>query len=390
MNNKTSGRIEDIEVLRAVAIIFTLFSHAGHNSAYAAVGNYASFWSGVDLFLVISGFIISRDLIANMSSAPSTERCWAVIFAFWIRRFFRIFPSALLWLAIPIILSVTFNRLGEFGVPSTNIADSTSAILSVANIHAWSCFNQKVVCSNVYSPYWSLSLEEQFYWALPIVFIFSRKKLPYVLGAFVLAQFFIPRQPGELMWYLRTDALMLGVLLTIFTQHPLYRYLDPQFLSRRKIAVPFIALLIWCLVAAIAGKGIAPFSTGIVAIIAAVLVLIASYDRNYLIRSASIRKVFVWIGSRSYALYLIHMPARIFTHELWNRLDPGADPASSPVYTTLRFFLVAIPLMLVLAEMNYRFIEVPLRRKGHILSENMKSRIAAPLTQKQGPRLRGL
>jgi peptidoglycan/LPS O-acetylase OafA/YrhL len=61
---------------------------------------------------------------------------------------------------------------------------------------------------------------------------------------------------------------------------------------------------------------------GLIAILSALLVLSASYDNNYFFRNSWIKPVFMWIGSRSYALYLTHLPSYFLTREIWFRIEP--------------------------------------------------------------------
>ncbi|MEE8618315.1 MAG: hypothetical protein V3S86_03480, partial [Nitrosomonadaceae bacterium] len=82
-----------------------------------------------------------------------------------------------------------------------------------------------------------------------------------------------------------------------------------------------------------------------------------------------IKSIFLWIGSRSYGLYLIHIPTYYMTYELWFRI---AGPDFGITYTTL-LLLTAIPLLCVLTEINFRLVEVPLRRKGAAIANRMIS-----------------
>src|SRR5579885_546467 len=101
-----AGRIDDIEALRAVAILFVVFSHlpallTWPNSKLDYLHNYFAFWTGVDLFFAISGFVIARELVPKLAAAAdgSSEQVWRIILAFWIKRAWRILPSAWTWIA---------------------------------------------------------------------------------------------------------------------------------------------------------------------------------------------------------------------------------------------------------------------------------------------------
>ncbi|MCB1709543.1 MAG: acyltransferase family protein, partial [Halioglobus sp.] len=84
---------------------------------------------GVDLFFAISGFIIARDLVPRLRACQSqTEWLNASLF-FWIKRAFRILPSAWFWLALILLLSVAFNSTGVFGSFRANFEATIAGIL---------------------------------------------------------------------------------------------------------------------------------------------------------------------------------------------------------------------------------------------------------------------
>lgn len=380
MNNNSNGRIDDIEVLRAVAILITIAGHLQYvfpwgNSTLRSADLNFGLWSGVDLFFAISGFVIARDLLSRLDKAQDNEVFWRASFAFWIRRIYRIWPTSWLWITILTIVSLTSwpHHSGDKAVGP--LADFSAIALQVANFHFWSCLNGGAPnqCGNAYV-WWSLSLEEQFYILLPLAALLFRKKLPYALGIVVLVQIFIPRPVFSLLWSVRTDAICLGVLLAIFSRHPIYKIVEPRFMEKRHFAVLVVAVLIFLLVdlpSTLAGKiGVVPFSTGLVAIVSVALVLIASYNKGYIARSQTLKVVLMWVGSRSYAIYLIHAVVTPITRIIWSYIEPSGT-VFGPNYT-LRFFAVWLLLMLSLSELNYRFIEVPLRRKGRIFARNME------------------
>ena len=98
----------------------------------------------------------------------------------------------------------------------------------------------------------------------------------------------------------------------------------------------------------------------------------ACRDRDYLLSKGPLKRLLVWVGARSYAIYLIHIPAFFLTREIWFRLDPanaGSDTAYMPVFAA-----TALLLILIASELNYRFIEMPLRRRGVLLAERIEAR----------------
>jgi peptidoglycan/LPS O-acetylase OafA/YrhL len=380
----THGRIDDIEILRAVAVIFVLIEHCRIN-LFPWMGLYQSplfvyfgFWNGVDLFFAISGFVIARSLLPTLAAAGSRPAYFNATLAFWVRRAWRLLPSAWLWLAAIMISVVFFNRSHAFGRFGPNIEGTVAAVLDVANFRIAQIYG--VSDAGASFPYWSLSLEEQFYILLPIVAFLSGRRLPYVLGAGVLLQFFLPRTettPIELVFnQIRSDALLLGVLIAIWSRTPTYRLFDPSALKGRPLlGMGIFGFFVFLLAAAGSLKlHLVTFQIGLVALISAVLVLLASFDRDYLIPNGALKRIMLWVGSRSYALYLIHIPAYFLTREIWFRLEP-AGTIFTKAYT-LRFILTAFVLMVILAEFNYRIVEIPLRRRGARIAQRLAQRTA--------------
>jgi peptidoglycan/LPS O-acetylase OafA/YrhL len=381
------GRIGDIELLRAVAVIFVIIQHAGSNLFPWGGGRilthlyyYFNFGIGVDLFFAISGFVIARSLLPDLRRQTSTAGFFNSAIAFWVRRAWRLLPSAWLWLALILLAVLFFNRSGAYGGISTNIEATVTAVLNVANFRFAQVFHHYDPGASF--PYWSLSLEEQFYILLPFVAWVAGRWLPYVMAASVLAQFFIVRS-GEAasqfeitMSVVRSDALCLGVLIAIWSRYPSYRLAEPTGLKGLALVrLAVLAFLLLCLPSlGSPNLHLVSFSMGMVALVSAMLVLIASFDGDYLFPDGIVKRVMLWIGSRSYALYLIHIPVYYGTRELWFRLEPAGTVFDGRY--TVRFTVTALLLLIILAELNYRFVETPLRRRGARISEHILGRVA--------------
>lgn len=374
-------RIEDIELLRAIGIFYVLSEHALGNliawpsPTLAHVYSHIRGASGVDLFFAISGFVISRDLLPKLMASRSPHEFFYTTLAFWVRRIWRIFPSAWLWLVLILFATLFFNHSGAFKSLEAALRGTYGALLQIANLSFVLCFGhvetQYECGANFY--YWSLSLEEQFYMLLPLTAFLLRKWLPWALIVLVVVQMVYPRDLLGSM--IRTDALLIGALIAIWSHTSSYRRLEPRFLRNSPMARAGITLTL-CLAlgmaAALHTKMLAPYRLGIIAIPAGLLVLLASYNRNYLAMPSFLRPFMLWVGSRSCTIYLIHIPAFFITRELWFRLSPpGTDFNSTH---TLPFILTAALVMLVLCETNFRFVEAPFRKKGSVISARLLQR----------------
>jgi len=321
-------------------------------------------WSGVDLFFVISGFVITRDLLPKLQVAGSRQESLRVSVSFWIRRAWRLIPSAWLWLFVILVASVFFNDLGAWGSLRSNFEGALAAVLNVANLRVWVVYGNFEVGSTF--PYWSLSLEEQFYLIFPFVILFSGRRFPLVLGIIVVAQLVFPRTPLGIM--LRTDALALGALIAVWANTDSYKLFDPKFLNSVLSRCLVLGVLAVSLIFVGGDDLHIPIEFSLVAYVSAILVFIASFDKDYILPKGLIKSIATWIGARSYAIYLIHTPAYFATREIWFRYEPEGTVFNDSY--GMEFLLTALLLIVVFAELNYRFVEVPLRRRGAEISSN--------------------
>jgi peptidoglycan/LPS O-acetylase OafA/YrhL len=365
----TSRRIEDIEILRALAVLAVVLHHAFGNlytwSTPAMDWVHGHFMGGfgVDLFFAISGFVIARDLVPRLLAAADRGQAWRLTLTFWIRRAWRLLPSAWLWLGLILLASLLFNQTGAFGSFAVNLDATLAGVLQFANVRFAHTFMQSPYGASFV--YWSLSLEEQFYLLLPLLVLLSRRYLPLVLVAVVLFQWLSDRSLMMLMF--RTDAIALGVLLAIWSRRDSYRRLMPGFLISPHWLGSLLLLGLYLLMGLI-GSQLLPLQEhrfSLHALIAALLVWLASYDLNIFAPWQPLKRVLLWVGTRSYAIYLIHVPAYFATRELHARLWPQTAPESSSFWF---FTLTATVLILVLSELNYRFVETPLRERGSAIA----------------------
>jgi len=154
-----------LDGLRAVSILLVVFSHAD-------LGNIVPGGLGVTVFFVISGFLITRQMIAEIVSTGGLS-----FSAFYLRRVFRLAPALLLYLAI---FTCLFLALGAH-MTGWQVA---SGIFYVANYYhifiGYPPLNPNPIL-------WSLSIEEHFYLLAPLVIFLFRRRLPKLLPFMVLA-----------------------------------------------------------------------------------------------------------------------------------------------------------------------------------------------------------
>jgi peptidoglycan/LPS O-acetylase OafA/YrhL len=369
-------RIDEIEVLRALAIILTLMHHSFSSLFIFRMDVreqlYAHFtlWGGVDVFFVVSGFVIARDFFARQKRAPASTPFWRITAAFWVRRAFRILPSAWLWLGLFLLANAYLTYTTSFGPFHLNLGDTIAALLQYANFHQYECAQRTAQCG-LNSAYWSLSLEEQFYFVLPFLIFASRKYLPVVLSVIFIGQFLIPRPEWSLGWAFRTDGFILGVLLAIWSAKESYYKWAPAVLARSSwLRGACVSALVFAMLVIPAPPNKISLAVGILSLVCAVLVWMASYGQGYLMKPGALRNILVAIGARSYAIYLTHIFANHLAIEFLFRTIPRGQiftSDSAPVFAT-----VALAMTLAFSEFNYRYIEKPLLLFGKRLSEKIQ------------------
>ena len=158
--------ILDLEVLRGLAVIGVVIHHARDNlftwssPGLERLAVYFGGWVGVDRFFAISGFIIARTLLPQLQACDSQMSAARTTLAFWVRRAWRLLPSAWLWLALMLLGAVVFRDSGIFGSLRANLEATVAGFLHIANLRFLDTFMRTEYGASFV--YWSLSLEEQF------------------------------------------------------------------------------------------------------------------------------------------------------------------------------------------------------------------------------------
>lgn len=368
---KAQQRIEEIEVLRAIAVLAIFVYHAG--SLIYSPGEVAlairtlSLDLAVDLFFVISGFVISRELISSIEEGRLNGSMRKVVYAFWIRRAFRLLPSAWISLAFLIVLSLAYNAYGFARSPLLNTRDALYAMFHLANFHWYQCTWSIAECG-ANPVYWSLSLEEQFYLLLPLLLVALGRKAPVLFFALCALQIISVRHGWTIFWIIRTDGLLLGVLLAYAHKTEVYSQLLARLTNLRPIT--------W--LASIAILFVLPWNptstahwTGVAVLLSGALVFLASGNNNLFFPAGRCRSALAWIGARSYAMYLYHIPANIIALETVSRFSNPERLAAGEY--NLILLCSSFGVTILLASINLKFIETPLRRKGKLLSDKVLS-----------------
>ena len=361
----------DIQVLRAVAIIMVMVEHMminlfyWHSSLEDFLFDYWRGAPGVDLFFVISGYVIARSLLPRLRAYRDGVEFAAASLTFLLRRFWRLQPPVWLWIAIPLVLAVTFNRSNAFHGLDGNLPSALTALLAVNNLR--SAFQpMQGATPQVLFPYWSLSLEEQFYLLLPVLVFLFRKRLGLVMAILVAYQFVAPWT--GIFIQTRPGALAAGVLLAMWRDLPAYRVAEPLFLGRSAtIRLLFLCCMVLLLGLTLSGlfNPLQSIRFGLQVMLGSALVYAASFDQGYIMSPGRIRQIFEWIGARSYAIYLVHVPAYALARELLYRWHPPTFVHDN--IEAAQHIVLGVTLTLLFSTVTYRFVETPFRRYGRSL-----------------------
>ena len=221
---------QDVQALRGIAILMVLLQHFrgrlptshGLNTIFE---NFA-FWGGVDLFFVISGYVIALSLFNSTEVGVSGQLSTAGFRSFMVRRCKRLIPASWFWLGAFLVLLVISPELSTTEIKFSTFFGILSGMFGVANFYWSYCgtsgfLNTLCTSPDVAGVYWSLGLEEQFYLLLAaslMVLPITRVITVFVAGALVLSfyQIYISEvQFLSLGWVLRPQGLVIGVLLAI-------------------------------------------------------------------------------------------------------------------------------------------------------------------------------
>jgi peptidoglycan/LPS O-acetylase OafA/YrhL len=380
----SQGRIPELDGLRGIAILSVLLFHyiSDHilwmDSASPAPGGFLFHfqkvfslgWAGVDLFFVLSGFLIGGILL----DARTSPRYFSTFYA---RRFFRIIPLYYLWIAVYFVLILTPLRGLLRGAPESLYRGLEK--WNVAPVYFLFLQNSvKMVHGNFGTGWlgqlWSLAVEEQFYLLMPFAvrFLPQRRLVPLLWTAVVGApvarlavMHFAPQHPGAhyILTICRADALSMGVLLAVGWRNQEWkaRFLRNKTLFLSLCSLPLLA------VGFLAISDPTPYSTAMAAwgfscidASCAMLLAFAIMLPNGPWASFCRWPFLAEFGRISYCLYVIHEAVNLLCHEVLFRTSPRFLDWSTSGATLLAAFLAY-----GLAKLSWKFFEQPLLRRGH-------------------------
>lgn len=363
--SKKTKYLPSIDSLRAIAVIAVIIYHIDAN--YLPGG-----FLGVDLFFVLSGYLISSLIIKEYKSTGTVN-----LYNFYVRRARRLLPAVYFMITVVLIIITLFNGV----LLKKSYLDALFGYIYSSNW--WYIFHKLDYFDSFgsQSPFkhlWSLAIEEQFYMFFPLIFlIFNRKsksnngnsKLNKNFIYVVLSLILVSLIAHILLFdinninriYFGTDtrafSLLVGVVGAIL--YPMDRLSERT--TKKDNMIYSIVSLISILVLIGIMINTSEYNTWLyrggfllVAIIG--LIIIISSGRQYTFMSKLLSfKPFVFIGKISYSLYLWHFPILVVTTPVSEIGNPNL------FYVTLR-----IVLIFLVATGSYMFVETPIRKLGFV------------------------
>lgn len=365
-------RWPELDGLRGVAILLVVLLHyvtdsRTHEGNFGHLYRFAQLfrlgWSGVDLFFVLSGFLIGGILL-DARSSPAYFR------TFYIRRIHRILPIYYLWISLYVVTGYSINRWAPYGEASTIGALRAGVyFLFLQNMlsPAASTFAHYFV-----SPTWSLAVEEQFYLISPVVIRFLtpqwllRALIVCIIGAPIL-RFFVyqlPQGPGKTLALMpcRADALAMGMLAAVAWRASARTWLMNRMPALKAVSI-ILLLGVMAMVKWMPGPrnpSGAALQYSWLAIFYTSLVLISLLDTKSLLARVTRWRVLRECGRVSYCIYLIHLAILGACHWVFFRSLPHLDDWPGLFVTVL-----AVILTWTIARLSWKYFEKPLIDRGH-------------------------
>ena len=309
-----------------------------------------AFWSGVDLFFVLSGFLIGGNILDNYSKQFFLK-------VFWIRRACRIFP-VLLVLVITCYISRFFLDENQFSWLFSNLMPWWTYASFTQNI---AMGLRDTFGGHYLGVTWSLAVEEQFYLIAPLIIIvfgktvWIRSLIPLILTAFILRLFF-PGFQTYVNTIFRMDSLLLGVLVAVmYRKREVWSFL---LVNRGVLLAVFLCLLI--LTGALLQRGLGNFKFLWFAILYSTFLVVALLYQQTKV-TWFLRSWFLsfW-GSIAYGLYMYHQAISGLLHG-W--LCDGVNPSLTSGYGA-SITGIAFLLSTAIAWLSFKYFESVFLRIG--------------------------
>ena len=375
--DRSSYHRRDIQGLRAVAVLLVVLYHAG--------GVVKQGFVGVDVFFVISGFVITGVLVRELESRGAVD-----LRRFYLRRMRRLLPALAVMLTVVLAASVL---LAPAGIGHETALTGLFASLFSSNIYLYSLPTGYFATDQQLNPLlhtWTLGVEEQFYFLFPLILLVvwirllklrrlgsPRMGATAAIGLVTAVSFLFSAiwwHGGQIGWLNNPSQLAYYSSLSRAWEFGLGAILALGGKLLRRTSAPVGTLLgivgacaIGVSAFGLLGAGGAPPLVSIGLAVGGTVALIAGgFSATNPISGLLATRPFVFLGDRSYSLYLWHWPLIVFALAL----VPGSKIAAP----------VAALVSLVPALWSFRYVENPIRFKAHVRGRPRLALVAVCLT----------
>ena len=363
MSNNKSKYLPSIDSLRALAVLAVIIYHVDVN--YLPGG-----FLGVDLFFVLSGYLISSLIIKEYRKTGSLN-----LYNFYIRRARRLLPAVYFMITVGLVVMVLFNEV----LLRKSHLDAIFGYIYSSNW--WYIFHKLDYFDSfgAQSPFkhlWSLAIEEQFYMIFPLLFLLVNRKKKSKDGTYKLNKNFLYVVLGLILVsliahillfdinnisriYFGTDtrafSLLVGVVGAIlYPMERLHTKVTPQQnMLYSVVSLVSIATLITVMIYTSEYNTLLYRGGFLLVAILGLIVIISSGKQHTLMSRLLSFKPVVFIGKISYSLYLWHFPVLVLT-----------TPVSEIGNPNIFFVILRIVLTFAVAIVSYVFVETPIRKLG--------------------------
>lgn len=325
------GFRQDIQALRGLAVLLVILYHAG-------LGVFPGGYLGVDIFFVVSGFLITGIITRELAAGTFSFR------RFYLRRARRLLPAAYTMLALTTVAAALLLSATQF---REYLQQFYGSILFVANVVLWkqTGYFAEAAYMKPLLHMWSLSLEEQYYLVIPLLLAISGRRLwlpLLLLGSAIslcAALVLVTSMPSVTFFMLPTRFWELGIgsVGALLAAHPRSRTWATRLL------VPAVAALL--IVPSFPLDLPHPGANALIVCLATLIVILA---HSQLLCGNPATRALAAVGDFSYSLYLVHFPIYALTRVMFMSAD-------LPVPLSVALLVVSI----VAGYALYRWVEYP-------------------------------
>lgn len=338
---------KDIDGLRTLAVLPVIFFHAG-------LGIFSGGFVGVDIFFVISGYLITTIILEELKNDKFS------IITFYDRRARRILPALFAVMLFCLICGYftmmpdEYKNLGQSLVATSFFSNNVLLALTTGY---WDLVSEFKPLLHT----WSLGVEEQYYIIIPLLLLlawkFFKNKILLMfslifISSFVFANWFVNVSPNVAFYILPTRAweIALGGIVAVLLNRNLIK--NENFATNNILSL--LGLILICIsIFAFDSSVLSPSYYLLIPTIGTSLIIIFSTEKTIAYRILSIKPI-VFIGLLSYSLYLWHQPIFAFL-----RIYSIEEPNTST-------FLYSIILIFAISYLSLKYIEAPFRNKNII------------------------